>query len=115
MGLLDKEVQRHLFDFPKCNGTVVLVAETVDTNHASHQQIISVGAQTHSSPAWLTAEQVFLSLVVHATSTWPVLRPNVRLNESMLAQAKRMLRLESARLEVLERVIGREAESIPSC
>ena len=60
---------------------MVNALQTVDTNHASHQQI------------------------VQAQETQALSKANVRLNESMLAQ-ERESEIRKARLEVLERVIG---------
>ena len=69
----------------------------VDTDHASHQQIIQAQAQHLQR---LTAEQEAFKVAMQALS-----EANVRLNESMLAQ-ERESETRKARLEVLERVIG---------
>ena len=76
---------------------MVNALQTVDTNHASHQQIIQ--AQTQYLQR-LTAEQEAFKIAMQALS-----EANVRLNESMLAQ-ERESETRKARLEVLERVIG---------
>ena len=76
---------------------MVNALQTVDTNHASHQQIIQAQAQYLQR---LTAEQEAFKIAMQALS-----EANVRLNESMLAQ-ERESETRKARLEVLERVIG---------
>ena len=76
---------------------MVNALQTVDTNHASHQQIIQAQAQYLQR---LAAEQEAFKVAMQALS-----EANVRLNESMLAQ-ERESETRKARLEVLERVIG---------
>ena len=71
--------------------------QTVDTNHASHVQIIQAQAQYLQR---LTAKQDSMTNAMQALSD-----ANVRLNESMLAQ-ERESETRKARLEVLEKFIG---------
>ena len=76
---------------------MVHALQTVDTNHASHDQIIQAQAQYLQR---LTAKQDALTNAMQALSD-----ANVRLNESMLAQ-ERESETRKARLEVLEKFIG---------
>ena len=76
---------------------MVHALQTVDTNHASHDQIIQAQAQYLQR---LTAKQDALTTAMQALS-----EANVRLNESMLAQ-ERESETRKARLEVLEKFIG---------
>ena len=69
--------------------------QTVDANHASHDQIIQAQAQYLQR---LTAKQDNMTNAMQALSD-----THVRLNESMLAQ-ERESETRKARLEVLENV-----------
>ena len=76
---------------------MVHALQTVDTNHASHDQITQAQAQYLQR---LTAKQDALTNATQALSD-----ANVRLNESMLAQ-ERESETRKARLEVLEKFVG---------
>ena len=94
---LSKRPMRVRQEVKDIKNAMVHALQTVDTNHASHQQIIE--AQTQHLQR-LTAEQEAFKVAMQALS-----EANVRLNESMLAQ-ERESETRKARLEVLERVIG---------
>ena len=97
MHQLVQEAHRVRQEVKDIKNAMVNALQTVDTNHASHQQIIQ--AQTQHLQL-LTAEQEAFKVAMQALS-----EANVRLNESMLAQ-ERESETRKARLEVLERVIG---------
>ena len=97
MHQLVQEAHRVRQEVKDIKNAMVNALQTVDNNHASHQQIIQ--AQTQYLQR-LTAEQEAFKTAMQALS-----EANVRLNESMLAQ-ERESETRKARLEVLERVIG---------
>ena len=97
MHQLVQEAHRVRHEVKDIKNAMVSALQTVDTNHASHQQIIQAQAQYLQR---LTAEQEAFKVAMQALS-----EANVRLNESMLAQ-ERESETRKARLEVLERVIG---------
>ena len=75
---------------------MVHALQTVDTNHASHDQIIQAQAQYLQR---LTAEQDAMTTAMQALSD-----ANVRLNEPMAQERESETR--KARLEVLEKFVG---------
>ena len=97
MHQLVQEAHRVRQEVKDIKNAMVHALQTVDTNHASHNQIIQAQAQYLQR---LTAKQDDLTNAMQALS-----EANVRLNESMLAQ-ERESETSKARLEVLERVIG---------
>ena len=97
MHQLVQEAHRVRQEVKDIKNAMVHALQTVDTNHASHDQIIQAQAQYLQR---LTAKQDALTNAMQALSD-----ANVRLNESMLAQ-ERESETRKARLEVLEKFIG---------
>ena len=97
MHQLIQEAHRVRQEVKDIKNAMVHALQTVDTNHASHNQIIQAQAQYLQR---LTAKQEAFTNAMQALS-----EANVRLNESMLAQ-ERESETGKARLEVIERVIG---------
>ena len=97
MHQLVQEAHRVRQEVNDIKNAMVHALQTVDTNHASHDQIIQAQAQYLQR---LTAKQDSLTNAMQALS-----EANVRLNESMLAQ-ERESETRKARLEVLEKFVG---------
>ena len=97
MHQLVQEAHRVRQEVKDIKNAMVHALQTVDTNHASHDQIIQAQAQYLQR---LTAKQDALTQAMQALSD-----ANVRLNESMLAQ-ERESETRKARLEVLEKFVG---------
>ena len=98
MHQLVQEAHRVRQEVKDIKNAMVHALQTVDTNHASHDQIIQAQAQYLQR---LTAKQDALTNAMQALSD-----ANVRLNESMLAQ-ERESETRKARLEVLESSLER--------
>ena len=94
---LVQEAHRVRQEVKDMKNAMVHALQTVDKNHASHDQIIQAQAQYLQR---LTAKQDSLTNAMQALS-----EANVRLNESLLAQ-ERESETRKARLEVLEKFIG---------
>ena len=98
MHQLVQEAHRVRQEVKDIKNAMVHALQTVDTNHASHDQIIQAQAQYLQR---LTAKQDALTNAMQALSD-----ANVRLNEAMLAQ-ERESETRKARLEVLENSLER--------
>ena len=97
MHQLVQEAHRVRQEVKDIKNAMVNALKTVDTNHATHDQIIQAQAQYLQR---LTAKQDDLTNAMQALSN-----ANVRLHESMLAQ-ERESETRKARLEVLETFVG---------